>query len=145
MAVSKASAEAMGSLIQSFVSPSGQENKNLNTNFMNKLSDFSGIPALVPLVEDLWLRTLQKNNGDAIAEYEAGRFFLRTGKTEKAYELFVSARKKMRAFGDILPYLAVAAEKTGRADEAKEYRIQACYLLGGERFAGMCAEILDGK
>ena len=96
---------------------------------------------LTAITEGLWLAHLERKT-DPLAAYEAGRFFLRIGKTEKAYELFTNARSGMRAFGGMLPYLVITAERLGRAQEAEEYRAQACYLLGRAVYLDRRARIL---
>jgi predicted nucleic acid-binding Zn-ribbon protein len=97
--------------------------------------------SLISIVEGLWLSHLQRKT-DAITAYEAGRFFLYTGQTERAYGLFANARSEMRAFGGLLPYLVIAAERLGHTREAEEYRAQGCYLLGRSVYLARRSEIL---
>jgi len=139
LCATNAPAERIETFVAQYASKEGRDNQT--TYFMTRLSDFSELDALSPLVESLWLSHVQKKGG-AIAAYEAGRYFLRIGKSEKAYELLQKARSGMRAFGELLPYLAIAAERLGRDAEALEYRASACYLLGRAAWIEMRSDIL---
>jgi len=134
-------AEDISNAVAAYASAPDGSWKNMTTDFLSRLSDMLPNTSGCAFIGELWDRLLGTQR-DPVVLYEAGRFYARSGKFDKAYALFLEARPGMRGFGKLLPYLAIMAERTGRAKEADEYRAQGCYLLGRTAYLECCAVIL---